>query len=140
MSSPAESWPSREVFIALFETLNWLDALTLRPEATALIEPDLVAALRFVRGRVHHRWAEAMEFRRDVSVPIPVTQELGPRPAVVVAHWCWRDTEQIPGGKRHGDARGEPEYRELLARHPVRGALDQVALVAGGSLYGSATS
>lgn len=52
--------------MSLFETLNWLDALLLRPEVEPLVDHDLRAALRFARGRVHHAWADAIEFRTDV--------------------------------------------------------------------------
>jgi hypothetical protein len=89
-----------EIFISLFETLNWLDALLLRPEVEPLVDHDLRAALRFARGRVHHAWANAIEFRTDVRLPQTLVSLAGAAQAVrvqpgAIADWCWRKAEDL---------------------------------------------
>ncbi len=127
---------AEEVWARLFETLNWLDALQLRPEAAAQMPSDLRAALRFVRGRVHHQFADAIEFRADVLVPLsPTTSRAGPRGLLPIADWCWRDAAQLSGGKRASSAKsrersGETAYTDLLALRQARAALGQVASLA----------
>jgi hypothetical protein len=131
---------AEDVWGALFETLNWLDALQFRPEAAARIEIELQDALRFVRGRVHHQFADAIEFRDDVLLPLGPT--LGPadrgavRSFLPIADWCWCDSSDLRGGGRVSSAKsrrrsGEDAYTNVLARRQVRAALDQVASVAG---------
>jgi len=129
-----EELASQAVFVALFETLNWLDALIDRPEAAPLVEASLGDALKFVRGRVHHRWAESHRVRDDVSVPLSLLgSQMGPAGPTVVSDWCWKRLHDIPGG-RHD--RRERQYDRLLAGQQTRSALDDVARVAG-SLLGS---
>lgn len=59
-------------FVPLFETLNWLVAIDDRLQAEGHHwEGDaakLIRATRYVRGRVHHQWAEAFELREDVQL------------------------------------------------------------------------
>jgi hypothetical protein len=104
-----EDLAAEEVFVSLFETLNWLDALLDRPEVSPNVEPSLAAALKFVRGRVHHRWAEAIELRHDVPFPTIVTNVQGASRVIappLISDWCWRSADDIPGGRRSGRARG----------------------------------
>jgi hypothetical protein len=56
----------RKWFFPLFEALNWSVALAdnLRSVGTPLDAP-VVVGLRFVRNRVHHQWAQALEPRRE---------------------------------------------------------------------------
>ena len=81
-------------FVALFEALNWLDALRLHSRAELEIDSGLNLALKFVRGRVHHTYADAIEFRRDILLPL---DRLGTASAIgapiVVADWCWRPAQ-----------------------------------------------
>ena len=129
-----------EIFIALFETLNWLDALLWRSEVEQLVASDLRKALQFVRGRVHHRWAEAIEFRTDVVLP-RMTINFGGSGAHFVqpgaiADWCWCQADDLPGGTRSSSSRssqrsGEAHYRHLLAGQQARSALEQLSDLAG---------
>lgn len=129
---------AEDVWAALFETLNWLDALQLHPEAAAQTPADLRDALRFARGRVHHQFADAIEFRADVLVQLaPTSARTGPRGPVAIADWCWRHTTDLRGGKRASNARsrrnsGETAYEDALAGRQARAALGQVATVAAG--------
>jgi hypothetical protein len=138
-----EELASEEVFIALFETLNWLDALVDRPEVSPRVEAALGEALKFIRGRVHHQWAEAIEFRHDVPFPTVVTNVQGRSRVVappVISDWCWRSADEIPGGRRSGRDKGEAEYRSFLAGRQVRTSLDQIASLAGAQMPGVPTS
>jgi hypothetical protein len=135
-STNLDARAAEEVWAALFEALNWLDALQKRPEAAAQMAPDLRDALRFVRGRVHHQFADAIEFRTDVLVQLtPTSARFGPRGPVAIADWCWRDATDLAGGKRASSARtqersGETAYTNALARRQARAALDQIASLA----------
>ena len=88
-----------EIWIQLFEALNWLDALRLSREGGAQIDPDLADALRFVRGLVHHTLADAIEFRRDVLLYLAPTMpgKGGPSGALPIADWCWCKTAALAG-------------------------------------------
>lgn len=135
-STNLDTQAAEDVWAALFETLNWLDALQLHPEAATQTPPDLRGALRFVRGRVHHQFADAIGFRTDVLVQLgPTSAGPGPRGPVAIADWCWRDTAELRGGKRASNARsqrksGEAAYETVLAGRQARAALDQVASLA----------
>lgn len=131
---------AEEVWIELFEALNWLDALRLSREGEARMEPELADALKFVRGRVHHVFADAIEFRRDVLVVLGPTMpgRSGTFGPVSVADWCWLPTAAL-AGKRSTSAStrkrsGETAYDDRLAGRQVSGALDQAASLAS-ALY-----
>ena len=135
-STNLDAQAAEDVWSALFEALNWLDALQLCPEAAAHMAPDLQHALRFVRGRVHHQFADAIEFRTDVLVQLgPTSARVGPRGPLAIADWCWRDAADLRGGKRASNARtqsrsGETAYKNALAGRQARAALDRVASLA----------
>lgn len=135
-STNLDAQAAEDVWAALFEALNWLDALQLRPEAAAQMAPDLRGALRFVRGRVHHQFADAIEFRADVLVQLsPTSSGVGPRGPLAIADWCWRDVADLRGGKRASNVRtqrrsGETAYNKVLAGRQARAALNQVASLA----------
>lgn len=127
---------AEEIWIELFEALNWLDALRLSPEGAARMEPELADALMFVRGRVHHAFADAIEFRRDVLLFLRPTMpgKSGPSGPLPVADWCWRQTAEL-AGKRSTSASsrkrsGETAYDDRLAGRQVSAALDQAASLA----------
>jgi hypothetical protein len=88
--------------------------------------------LRFARGRVHHQFEDAIEFRDDVLLPLgPTAQTRG----LLVADWCWCNATNLRGGKRASNARtqkrsGETAYKNVLEGRAVRSALDQVASLA----------
>jgi hypothetical protein len=136
---PEEGVPEAQtetVFVALFEALNWLDALRLRPEAERLMDADLRDALRFVRGRVHHQFDDAIELRRDVPLPVGITSP-GVRTIepILMTDWCWREAIALRGGARASTSQtqrrsGETAYRKVLAGRQVRQALDQVVSIA----------
>jgi hypothetical protein len=116
------------IFIPLFETLNWLDALLQRPEIR-LMPYELHLALRFVRGAVHHAWSEVMEFRTDIvqQLPVGAAGKPGHTTPVLLADWCWLPTAELEGT---GHPNGEAAYEALLAGRQVRGALSDFAGIA----------
>jgi hypothetical protein len=134
-STDLDPQAAEEVWIALFEALNWMYALVTRPEVEARIDSELRDALVFVRGRVQHQWDDAIEFRRDVPL------ELGPTPGPIIdgpllsADWCWRYAADLRGGKRASTSKqqkrsGEHAYKKLLAGRQVSVALDLMASLA----------
>ena len=82
----------------------------------------------FVRGRVHHDVADAIEFRADVPL------EMGPNVAAeivddapLIARRAWADATKLGTGRRDPK---EAAYTKLLAGREVRAALIDVADVA----------
>lgn len=127
---------AEEIWIELFETMNWLDALRLHPRGQAEMDRDFRDALRFVRGRVHHVFADAIEFRRDVLLHLsPIRSGGGPVGPLPIADWCWRRAVELPGGSRSSSARsqqqsGQTAYGTLLQGKQVSAALDLVPSLA----------
>lgn len=122
-------------FIPLFETLNWLVAIDDRLRAEGHIwDPragSLLAAFRYVRGRVHHQWAEAFELRNDIELE-RVWLGLSPQgqqywePPGPITDWCWRQTSELPTADKPQHERGLDDYAEHLAGEPVRRVIGQV--------------
>jgi len=115
------------LFIPLFEALNWAGVLEedARPHTD-----DLLWAIRFVRNRVVHQWANAVEGR---NIPNPAGLTVRPLGAgagrsgvvgpPVVWQWYWRDRASLPTGTNN---RGGPAYDKLLDGKPVADALTQL--------------
>jgi hypothetical protein len=121
-----------EAFHPLFEALNWAIAVGDRldqewPDTTATHHwhddfpdspngpsPETMRAIRFVRNRVHHSWADALE----VVARTPVKDHWDQS----TYEWRWRRAAEIPGAGQ-GTRDGEAEYERLLARRPVVAAL-----------------
>lgn len=112
--------------LPLFDALNWAvvmdDHIRLhwKPEGRLLgfqwrnhLEPNeqaVVNGIRFVRNRVHHQWADALQLH-DGGFQTPIVFP------VVFHEWSWTPVENIPPGK---DDRGIDEYRSALQGRPVR--------------------
>jgi hypothetical protein len=127
------TWPPADeaIFIPLIECLTWLDMLLDHPAVRPLVDPDLRLALKFARGRSHHAWAQAIEYRDDVLLETRMAGAsssaiVGP---IVVADWCWRQPEQIAGGKRPGRSEGKDEFKRLLAGKQSRSVLHEFIAV-----------
>jgi hypothetical protein len=119
---------SEQTFFCVFETLNWLDSLLSRNDAGLVKEGDgseageLIAALRFVRGHVHHRWVDAIELRSDVRHP-PVVLGLHTPSASIVqfqdpniyTDWCWVATTALVGSRDRRDPARRKAYERQLA-------------------------
>jgi hypothetical protein len=120
-----------ERFIPLFEALNWAAAIV-DPNSSlraSLITDGTVQGLRFVRNRVHHQWADALE-ARDEPNPVGLVARAGVQgsrivgpPTVLV--WFWKPLNQLPPPDRP-DPKGEAAYRAHLAGEPARHALDHL--------------
>jgi hypothetical protein len=122
------------VFAPLFEALNLAVVLDDQarehwaPEGVPLgwswrtrVEGgDSVSAIRFVRNRVHHQWADALTLSDGFSSPLV---------APLVSHeWRWRRLVDLPeadtpGAKNAADA--EADYEHLLATTHLRASLSE---------------
>jgi hypothetical protein len=74
---------AEERFLPLFEALNWIAAITHPDAPRSLVragksptDDDTVLGLRFIRDRVRHQWAEAIE-ACEVSNPMVTTAVRG---------------------------------------------------------------
>ncbi|WP_207084979.1 hypothetical protein [Nocardioides sp. S5] len=98
-----------DVFLPLFEALNWAVALDDQVRAhwapegipldwswrTRVAGGDLVNAVRCAvnavrcaRNRVHHQWADALVLREGMSAPLT--------PPLVLHEWSWRPLGDLP--------------------------------------------
>lgn len=107
---------------ALFEALNWAHALDdliaeiWRPAGERLgfdwrkrvAGAEVLAGIRYVRNRVHHDWADALQEEDGARFPM--------RFPVVFHSWIWRPVDELPTpNPRHADESGRDAYEEMLA-------------------------
>jgi hypothetical protein len=125
---------AEDAFLPLFESLNWLAALSHLQTAgkIAIAGQSLdLRALRFARDRAHHHWGNALEVG-DVLVPrmihpgrvrgVPRSAYIQP---VVVRAWTWVSLTRLAG---RSDAEGEAAYIAKLENQPGHVVLDCVSL------------
>jgi len=82
--------------------------------------------VRFVRNRVLHQWADAIEGRNITNPAGLVVRPAGGSQLItppVVWEWFWLVRASLPTGTNNG---GGPAYDTLLADKPVRDALEQL--------------
>jgi hypothetical protein len=112
-----------DVYMPLFETLNWAVVFQTR---TGESLDHYLNGLRFVRNRVHHQWAQAID-PESVEPPPPKgtgihsTSNFG---ATQVRRWLWRDIRDLPDpdpGREDPD--GLSDYKHHLAKRPIVEAL-----------------
>ncbi len=124
--------PTDEVFLPLFEALNWAVALSdlARTTKTPIPgDPGDLAGLRFARNRVHHQWANALEVG-DVLWPQPLvmTNKTGGSKLAgptVVQTWKWVPVAQLPAG--HPQPQLETAYAARLEGQQAHGVLERIA-------------
>jgi hypothetical protein len=123
-SADARDKPEQR-FIPLFEALNWVAPMMKYPGRDYLFRDEIVLALRHVRNRVHHDFADALE-ARDVPYPPGLVTRGGEGAKVVgpatVLEWFWKWPDQLPPPERE-DKEGEKAYEQRLAGEPVENAL-----------------
>jgi hypothetical protein len=118
---------AEKVWADMFVVLSWLDLFCTRDEVANEMDEELRLALKFVRGKVHHGFVDAIEFRRDVLVFLgPTSSRPGVRGPTPIADWAWVDTAAL-GGRPGSD---QEEYKELLSGRQVAATLDPVATIA----------
>jgi hypothetical protein len=127
-----------EAYVSLSECLNWSTALddeiakSWRPRGAVEENPwwrwredpalgggpylvDAMAGLRYVRNRVHHHLADAIESTSDPTRPGQLA-------------FIWRDADELPGGPARGHGVQHREgYVRALAGSPVKTALGLMA-------------
>lgn len=66
-----------EVFLALFETLNWIVTIDYKLQEKEKEwykkfgkDGEVVKALRYARNRVHHQWADITLMTSGMSIPV----------------------------------------------------------------------
>jgi hypothetical protein len=133
-------------FHALFEALDWSHAIddviahTWSPRGEVLgyawrRDPvlsganqleNLMSGLRYVRDRVHHRWADALvsrDVRGGLTFPMSFPASLG-----TVVRWVWRDLNELPTAPNvPREAPGREAYGTALAGHRVSEALQAMS-------------
>ena len=120
----------------MFEALNWAGV----PEEGARQHNDpVLMAVRFVRDRVVHQWAEAVH---GTNIPNPAATVVRPMGAgvgrsgviapPVVWEWFWKHSQALP--QMHGrfamltrKRAEQAQYDAVFAGHPVRVALESSA-------------
>jgi hypothetical protein len=126
-------------FTAAFEALNWAVALDERiakhwcPDGDPLEwrwrdrvghGAHLMRGVRFVRNRLHHDWAEALDVdERGRSYPKTYP--------VRYFEWIWRPADELPPPHRSEFQGNEEVYRNEMERRPVRIVLN----VLNGAFY-----
>lgn len=121
------------VFLPLFEALNWCVALDdhaaehWAPTGKVLgfkwreyvPDAEVVAAVRCVRNRVHHQWADALELTHGFASPLTTP---------VVAHeWRWRTLTDLPQATAGRASKAtEAIYERRLAHQPARQVLREL--------------
>jgi hypothetical protein len=115
----------QQTFVALFETLSWAsslgDWLQKRRHGTL---PHF-AALDWIRDRVLHQWADAIEVRPLYAGPIRSSRS-GPRPGPFF-YWHWLEISEIPApDAKFESPAGEAAYDNELAGQRVLDALEDV--------------
>jgi len=121
---------SRQMFFTLFESLNWIASIDdrLRDKNPSWQDQfgkkgQIIRALRFVRDRVHHQWADAVYIRPGVSVPVEIPTRL--------SDWVWIEASQLPVPleEHFRNPHGKKLYQQLLEDRAVRYSLSEAEAV-----------
>jgi hypothetical protein len=117
-------------FFAVFEALNWATALDdvigeiWRPKGGDAMRrkwreevpgAEVLAGIRYVRNRVHHQWAWALDRSNGTAQPFP--------PDMWTPTWSWADIATLPTPDERPDEYGRKVYVEQLAGQPVQPSL-----------------
>ena len=117
----------KQMFIALFEALNWIVSIDDRLRRN---EPkwqdqfgnsgEIVRAIRLGRNRVHHQWADIFFYsRQGLMLPVQIPSPL--------FDYVWIEAKQLPPvAKKFEDREGKALYQQLLENQPVRHSLLQM--------------
>lgn len=118
-----------QVFIALFESLNWIYTIDNRIRSIntlAGVESDfseVMRAVRYARNRVQHQWAEIIYYRDGATLPATLP--------LAFFEWVWMPLDkvpQLPDNSRYDDPVGKEMYSKHLEKQPVRYSLDLINL------------
>ena len=128
--------PPDDVFLPMFEALNWTVPLWMLARKTNVKlgadDADL-RGLREARNRAHHQWAEALELGTLTLPPAPIIAGGGPgrgrvqfiRPTTAWA-WMWIEEARLPPPDRgHGHPDDRQAYIDRLEGQPAHEVLDR---------------
>lgn len=115
-----------ELFFSLFETLNWAVSVDekLKKEKTNWQHSfgkkgEIMRAIRYVRNRVHHQWADAMFKSSGAAFPLELPFAL--------MEWNWKKLEDLPPIEPlFKDEKGKQMYKEYLEGEPIRFSLGKL--------------
>jgi hypothetical protein len=133
----SENRSPEEVFLPLFESLNWLVAVDEQRHLSKMrgLPKDLVGALkglRFARNSTQHQWGMALR-REDVQLEqqIATSSRSGTRGPAVVTAWVWCPAKKLPRPsaryRKKPYRSGRWHYTHRLAGKQARDVLDQLA-------------
>jgi hypothetical protein len=130
-----------EVFLPLFDTLNWAVALIdlardLDKEIKA--DPDDLWALRLARNRSHHQWANVLTITDVLNPEGGTTRHGGTRPGsgrttivrpITVQAWAWKEFDALPPpDPEHPDRLDSIDaYKRRLERQVATGVLSRLS-------------
>jgi hypothetical protein len=121
-----------ELFAPLFETLSWAGVLEEAARKPQMHNVPELMAIRFVRDRVVHDWALAVEGRNITNPAAPPIRAAGRSQIIapaVIWDWFWKPSQDLPQlkGKFATWRRKQDEriqYDAVFAGHPVRDSLE----------------
>ena len=118
-----------DMFIPVFEALNWATIIGFREEWHSLDSDlgELYKALKYVRNRVHHQWAVAIYWSEGAVFPIKF-----PSPW---HEWLWRSRSDLPlADPNHKPQVGEETaYDQRLDQRSVWQTLNELLEKLGGT-------
>jgi hypothetical protein len=123
--------PPDDVFLPLFESLNWAVALcdlATDKKITLNADADDLRGLRFVRNRVHHQWENAVAV--SDTVLFPAVRQAGRggsriNAPPVVSAWAWLPAAKLPPPGDYADLDGEVAYVRRLENQFVSAVLSR---------------
>lgn len=118
----------KDLFIALFETLDWLVSAKVEDQLTGVVQ-EKAKGIRYARNRVNHQWADALKLQ-DMPFPTVLTNLAGGSRVIhppVVKMWCWKPIAQLPPpDPRFPGTDIEPFYQQHLEGKLALEALDAI--------------
>jgi hypothetical protein len=123
---------SQELFAALFEALGWAGVLEEEARKPQMHNIPELMALRFVRDRVVHDWALAVDGRNIPNPAAPPLRAAGGSQIIapqVIWEWFWKSSQDLPKmrnpfAKWPRKQAERVQYDTIFASSPVRDSLE----------------
>ena len=117
-----------QVFIALFESLNWIYTIDDRIRSIKTLVgidsdfSEVMRAVRYARNRVQHQWSEIIYYRDGATLPVTLP--------LAFFEWVWMPLDKVhelTDNLRYDDPVGKEMYIKHLEKKPVRYSLDLIS-------------